>query len=344
LHIEPHLSAIGHGSSRCWCHHLTIVFCLPAWSAAVFGILQAKAWMGWEMSVGFSNNQDVWVWDGQQWQNQPAPATQQQQQQQAVQLPPPPRPASTAAADAAAAEAAALTLLQRGASVPAEVLAGSLSNHESSSSNNSICNTVPTAAAGAGGPSGPASAAGIVSSNNDYNSSISSNTVPPLDNTHRPPPAAAAAASPQPDWVWGLPAQGANIQDPEVQQLIWQGLNHQGFPQGAAQALLECHYSVHGAFLLEQPLLDHVQRIRHIPCIAVHGQMDFVCPPTTAVDLSSAWPEMELRLVPGAGHSMYDPAITHELLSATDRMRALRQQQQQPATMGAGSGYQRRLC
>jgi pimeloyl-ACP methyl ester carboxylesterase len=252
-----------------------------------------------------------------------------------VQLPPPPRPASAAAAGAAvaAAVAADYPALQRGASVPAEVLAGSL--RDVVSSNDSTCTIVSTAAAVAAGPSGPAAAAGTSTSNNTYNnSSSSSTTVPPLDNTRRPLPAAAAAA-PQPNWVWGLPAQGANIQDPEVQQLIWQGLNHQGYAQGAAQALLECHYSVHGAFLLEQPLLEHVQRIRHIPCIAVQGQLDFVCPPTTAVELSGAWPEMELRLVPGAGHSMYDPAITHELLCATDRMRAV--QQQQPAAIAAGS-------
>jgi hypothetical protein len=38
-----------------------------------------------------------------------------------------------------------------------------------------------------------------------------------------------------------------------------------------AQALLEAHYSLHGAFLLDAPLLDHVDRIRAagIPCIAV---------------------------------------------------------------------------
>jgi hypothetical protein len=30
---------------------------------------------------------------------------------------------------------------------------------------------------------------------------------------------------------------------------------------------------------------------------------------------------MELRLVANAGHSMYDPAITHELVAATDALR-----------------------
>jgi proline iminopeptidase len=107
-------------------------------------------------------------------------------------------------------------------------------------------------------------------------------------------------------------------------QLIERGLQHRGFREHtSAQALLEAHYSVHAAFLQQQPLLSEMDRIRNIPCIAVQGQWDLVCPPTTAVELGQVWPEMELRLVPRAGHSMYDPAITHELVTATDRMRAL---------------------
>lgn len=41
-------------------------------------------------------------------------------------------------------------------------------------------------------------------------------------------------------------------------------------------------------------------------------------PPGTAFELHEAWPEMELVLVAGAGHSMYDPPITHHLVEATD--------------------------
>ncbi len=37
--------------------------------------------------------------------------------------------------------------------------------------------------------------------------------------------------------------------------------------------------------------------------------------------VQQAWPELRLRLVGGAGHSQYDPAIAHELLEATDAMR-----------------------
>ncbi|KAL3142897.1 hypothetical protein ABBQ38_003185 [Trebouxia sp. C0009 RCD-2024] len=89
-----------------------------------------------------------------------------------------------------------------------------------------------------------------------------------------------------------------------------------------AQAMLECHYSHHGAFLKE-PLLQGIDKIRRIPCIAVQGRLDYVCPVVTAYDLHCVWPEMELRVIPGAGHSMYDDAIKHELLDATDRLRKL---------------------
>lgn len=118
---------------------------------------------------------------------------------------------------------------------------------------------------------------------------------------------------------------GADLSDPATASLLWQGLSFTGHTSGAAvsQQLLEAHYSMHGAFLLDAPLLAQVERLRGIPCIAVHGQLDFVCPPTTPYDLHCAWPEMELRMVPAAGHSMYDPAITHELVSATDRLRGV---------------------
>lgn len=93
--------------------------------------------------------------------------------------------------------------------------------------------------------------------------------------------------------------------------------------QGVAQPLLTAHYSLQGAFLRDTPLLEHVDRIRDVPTIAVQGRMDFVCPVRTAWDLHSVWPEMELQVVPGAGHSMYDPGITSQLVEATDRMLAL---------------------
>jgi pimeloyl-ACP methyl ester carboxylesterase len=96
------------------------------------------------------------------------------------------------------------------------------------------------------------------------------------------------------------------------------------------QAILTCHYaSTYGTGRRNTDnesglgLLEKVERCRHIPCIAIHGRNDIVCPISTAYDLHQAWPEMELQVVPGAGHSQYEPRITHSLVTATYRMARL---------------------
>ena len=64
--------------------------------------------------------------------------------------------------------------------------------------------------------------------------------------------------------------------------------------------------SVNNAFLDGYSLLDRerIDRIRHIPCIAVQGGQDHICPPDTALDLHEVWPEMELKIPLRSGHSM----------------------------------------
>jgi proline iminopeptidase len=44
-----------------------------------------------------------------------------------------------------------------------------------------------------------------------------------------------------------------------------------------------------------------------------------VTPVKIAHDLSRAWPEARLRIVPDAGHAMTEAGIVHELVAATDR-------------------------
>jgi proline iminopeptidase len=89
-----------------------------------------------------------------------------------------------------------------------------------------------------------------------------------------------------------------------------------------AFARIECHYFVHGGFFEhDDQLLRHVDRIRHIPTTIVQGRYDVVCPMRSAWDLHRAWPEADLRIVQDAGHSAFEPGITHELLEATDRFR-----------------------
>jgi proline iminopeptidase len=89
-----------------------------------------------------------------------------------------------------------------------------------------------------------------------------------------------------------------------------------------AFARIECHYFMHGGFLDEgRALLDErrVAALRSIPAVIVQGRYDVVCPMTSAWALHRAWPEADFRLVRDAGHSAFEPGITHELVAATDR-------------------------
>lgn len=91
-----------------------------------------------------------------------------------------------------------------------------------------------------------------------------------------------------------------------------------------AQARLESHYFINGGFFEDDQLIQGVTKIRHIPGIIVQGRYDFVCPIANAFDLHRAWPEACLRIVPNAGHSMYDEGILYELVRATDSFKNLK--------------------
>ena len=89
-----------------------------------------------------------------------------------------------------------------------------------------------------------------------------------------------------------------------------------------AFARIECHYFVNGGFFEKDTLLlDEVGRIRHIPTVIVQGRYDVVCPMESAWALHRAFPEADLRVVPDAGHSAFEPGNLHELILATDRFR-----------------------
>jgi proline iminopeptidase len=87
-------------------------------------------------------------------------------------------------------------------------------------------------------------------------------------------------------------------------------------------ARLEAHYMRNERFKPDTLLLDRVPRLRHIPAFAVHGRYDIVCPVKNLVDLSAAWPELDRKIVPDAGHSPHEPGITRELVAATNRIAA----------------------
>lgn len=86
-----------------------------------------------------------------------------------------------------------------------------------------------------------------------------------------------------------------------------------------ALARIETHYFVNGGFFAdENELLEGIDAIRDIPAVIVQGRYDVVCPMVSAWELSRAWPEADLRIIPAAGHSAYEPDIASALIVATD--------------------------
>jgi len=89
-----------------------------------------------------------------------------------------------------------------------------------------------------------------------------------------------------------------------------------------ALARIECHYFMNNCFFdTDNYLLEHIDRIRHIPAVIVHGRYDIICPLMNAWDLHRTWPEASLHIVADAGHSVTEPGIADALVTATDSFR-----------------------
>lgn len=88
-------------------------------------------------------------------------------------------------------------------------------------------------------------------------------------------------------------------------------------------ARMEAHYFTNNIFLEENFLLNHIDRIRHIPTTIVQGRYDIVCPMITADEVHRSWPEAEYIVVPDAGHSAFEPGICEELVKACDRFKSI---------------------
>ena len=89
-----------------------------------------------------------------------------------------------------------------------------------------------------------------------------------------------------------------------------------------AFARLENHYFINAGFLeRDGQILADAGRLRQIPGRIVQGRYDMICPPEGAWRLSEAWPQVELSLVPLAGHALSEPGISAELVRTTDALR-----------------------
>ncbi|KAL1675866.1 Alpha/Beta hydrolase protein [Schizophyllum commune] len=88
-----------------------------------------------------------------------------------------------------------------------------------------------------------------------------------------------------------------------------------------AFARIENHYFINNGFMRDGQLLEkqEIDKIRHIPTVVVQGRYDVVCPATTAWALKKVFPEIELHIVPDAGHSAREPGIAKLLVEATNK-------------------------
>ena len=86
-----------------------------------------------------------------------------------------------------------------------------------------------------------------------------------------------------------------------------------------AVARIENHYMANHGWLEEGQLLRDATKLKGIPGVIVQGRHDTCTPPIAAWKLKQAWPEVELNIIPDAGHLFSEPGNLDALVRATDR-------------------------
>ncbi len=83
-----------------------------------------------------------------------------------------------------------------------------------------------------------------------------------------------------------------------------------------ATPFMEAHYFQNDCFMRPGQLLEEAGKLNGIPGIIVQGRYDLLCPPATSDALAGVWRDAEIRIVEGAGHSLYDPGVRDAVMRA----------------------------
>jgi proline iminopeptidase len=83
-----------------------------------------------------------------------------------------------------------------------------------------------------------------------------------------------------------------------------------------ATPAMEAHYFQHDCFMRPHQLMEDVGKLAGIPGVIIQGRYDFLCPPATSHALARRWTDAEMRIVEGAGHSLYDPGMRDAVMKA----------------------------
>jgi proline iminopeptidase len=90
-----------------------------------------------------------------------------------------------------------------------------------------------------------------------------------------------------------------------------------------AVARIENHYMAARGWFDEGQLLRNATKLKGIPGVIVQGRHDTCTPPVAAWRLKQAWPEVELNIIPDAGHLFNEPGVLDGLIRATDKFGGL---------------------
>jgi proline iminopeptidase len=81
-----------------------------------------------------------------------------------------------------------------------------------------------------------------------------------------------------------------------------------------ATPFMEAHYFVNDCFMRPNQLLEEAERLTGISGVIVQSRYDLLCPPSTSQALAARWPDSEIRVVEGAGHTLYDPGVRNAVM------------------------------
>ena len=81
------------------------------------------------------------------------------------------------------------------------------------------------------------------------------------------------------------------------------------------------HYCANQFFFSQNQLIQHLDKIKHIPCVIVQGRYDIICPPKDAYELYQGMDDADLWLIANGGHFSSEPPIARGLRLALDKMK-----------------------
>jgi proline iminopeptidase len=119
-------------------------------------------------------------------------------------------------------------------------------------------------------------------------------------------------------WAWHDTERVMSEIKPARTRLDWDAIHRNtALP---STPFMEAHYFQNQSFLSPGQLLAGMGALKDIPGIVVQPRYDLLCPVATAHAVVAAWPQAELRIVEGAGHSLQDPGVSEALTNAITEM------------------------